>query len=436
MVKTALYIFSNDLRLDDNPALRLASSEMDQLICFYADDNNPSSEVHQGRGGRSGRRNQFLHESLTALDNNLQHYGHRLVFRKQPLTDAVAELISLHNVTHIYGSINVGRHSNCQWDLLKKEHPTISFQQRHSHTIFNPEDLPFTVDSLPFTFSKFRRQVEDILVDFPAPKPKSLPPPPANLARENTVPNLGDITPGSYFTGGANIGWAHVNQYFIKGLASTYKTTRNGLDGMDYSTKFSPWLANGCVSVKSVIARLKLYERDFEQNESTYWIYFELLWREYFQWYAHRNKDRLFDFSGTSLVKPQKNFYAERYQKWCHGNTPFPIINALIKQLKATGYMSNRGRQLIASCFVHELSLDWRYGAAYLEQHLIDYDEASNWGNWQYLAGVGADPKGHRKFDLLKQTEIYDPDGEFVKRWAGNQADSELDSVDASDWPI
>ncbi len=436
MVKTGLYIFSNDLRLDDNPALRLAASEMDQLICCYIHDDTPSSEVRQGGVDRSDHRNQFLHESLVALDSNLQNYGHRLVFRKQSLTDAAAELIRLNNVSDIYGSFNAGRHLSRQWNELRKEHPTVSFQQRHSHTIFKPEDLPFTVDSLPFTFSKFRRQVEDLLVDFPAPKPKALPPPPENLSKEKSVPSLRDVTPSSYFTGGENIGWAHVNEYFNKGLASTYKATRNGLDGMDYSTKFSPWLANGCVSVKSVIARLKLYERHVEQNESTYWIYFELLWREYFQWYAYRHKDRLFDFSGISLIKPQTSFYAERYQKWCHGNTPYPIINALMKQLNSTGFMSNRGRQLIASCFVHELSLDWRYGAAYLEQHLIDYDEASNWGNWQYLAGVGADPKGHRKFDLHKQTEIYDPDGEFIKRWAGNQADSELDSVDATDWPV
>ena len=238
---------------------------------------------------------------MVALDSNLQHYGHRLVFRKQSLTDAAAELVYSHSVTHIYGSVSVGRHLNRQWDALKKEHPTITFQQRHSHTIFKPEDLPFTVDSLPFTFSKFRRQVEDLLVDFPAPKPKALPPPPENLSKEKSVPNLRDVTPSCHFTGGENIGWAHVNEYFNKGLASTYKTTRNGLDGMDYSTKFSPWLANGCVSVKSVIARLKLYERDVEQNESTYWIYFELLWREYFQWYAHRHKDRLFDASGTLL---------------------------------------------------------------------------------------------------------------------------------------
>lgn len=97
--------------------------------------------------------------------------------------------------------------------------------------------------------------------------------------------------------------------------------------------------------------------------------------------------------------------------------------------------MSNRGRQLVASCFVHELELDWRYGAAFFEQQLIDYDVASNWGNWQYLAGVGADPRGHRRFDLQKQAHQYDPDGEFIKRWNGN-VESTLDWIDAADWPV
>jgi deoxyribodipyrimidine photo-lyase len=107
-----------------------------------------------------------------------------------------------------------------------------------------------------------------------------------------------------------------------------------------------------------------------------------------------------------------------------------------MKQLKATGYMSNRGRQLVASCFVHELGLDWRYGAAYMEQHLVDYDMASNWGNWQYLAGVGADPRGHRRFDLVKQTRTYDPQQLFIKRWGADKSAPPLDSVDAADWPV
>ena len=107
-----------------------------------------------------------------------------------------------------------------------------------------------------------------------------------------------------------------------------------------------------------------------------------------------------------------------------------------MKQLNATGYMSNRGRQLVASCFVNELALDWRYGAAYMAQQLIDYDMASNWGNWQYLAGVGADPRGLRHFDLEKQTQRYDPDQVFIRHWQGYADRYPLDSVDAADWPV
>jgi deoxyribodipyrimidine photo-lyase len=145
---------------------------------------------------------------------------------------------------------------------------------------------------------------------------------------------------------------------------------------------------------------------------------------------------RLFAFSGISNRRPNTSFYPQRFKKWCAGTTPYPIVNACMKQLNSTGYMSNRGRQLVASCLVHELALDWRYGAAYMEQQLIDYDMASNWGNWQYLAGVGADPRGHRRFNLAKQAQTYDPEGLFIERWQGNNADSTLDYTDAADWPV
>ena len=98
--------------------------------------------------------------------------------------------------------------------------------------------------------------------------------------------------------------------------------------------------------------------------------------------------------------------------------------------------MSNRGRQIAASCLVNELAVDWRYGAAYFEQQLLDYDVASNWGNWQYLAGVGADPRGKRHFDLDKQTRQYDPEGRFINKWQGRIQNFPLDSVDAADWPL
>ncbi|GAD00708.1 cryptochrome [Agarivorans albus MKT 106] len=105
-------------------------------------------------------------------------------------------------------------------------------------------------------------------------------------------------------------------------------------------------------------------------------------------------------------------------------------------QLNSSGWMSNRGRQIVASCLVNELQVDWRYGAAYFEQGLIDYDVASNWGNWQYIAGVGADPRGGRHFDIDKQSKMFDPNKQFIKRWQGELGSLPSDHTNMVDWPV
>jgi len=436
MLKIGIFLFTNDLRIEDNPALAQASREMDKLICLHCSEQSTPSTAIRGPAKLSNHRLHFLHQSLRALDQNLKHQHQHLLMREQSLLDVVPELITLHNVSHIYSSYHAGWYENHQWKILTSRYPGIVFQQRHSHSLFDEDQLPFSVADLPDSFSKFRRVIERVKIIAPEPALISMPPSP--LA-ENSFKPLAErtqATDSGMFEGGENAGLSHLNGYFRQTLASTYKKTRNGLDGMNYSTKFSPWLANGSISVRSIMSKLRDYERDIESNDSTYWIFFELLWREYYQWYARRHQSSLFAFKGIGSVNPSTSFYPERYQKWCNGNTPFPIVNALMNQLSNTGYMSNRGRQLVASCFVHELNLDWRYGAAYMEQQLIDYDTASNWGNWQYLAGVGADPRGHRKFDLNKQTATYDPSGEFLHRWQGSSNLEPLDSMDAADWPI
>jgi deoxyribodipyrimidine photo-lyase len=238
------------------------------------------------------------------------------------------------------------------------------------------------------------------------------------------------------FRGGASQAQKHLAQYFGSRLPSTYKEVRNALEGWEFSTKFSPWLADGSISVRQILQALNDYEASVEANDSTYWIYFELLWREYFQWFAHAYGVKLFNKDGVKSQKILTSFYPERFQRWCQGNTPYPLVNACMKQLNATGYMSNRGRQIVASCLVNELSLDWRYGAAYFEQQLVDYDVGSNWGNWQYLAGVGADPRGQRHFDIAKQTAIYDPQNTFIDNWGGQTHAGSMDAVDYADWPI
>ena len=436
MLKTGIFLFSNDLRVTDNPALAQASREMDRLICLHCSEQpSPSSRV-RAPAKLSNHRLHFLHQSLKALDQNLKHHQQNLLIREEPLLDVIAELITLHNVSHVYSSYNAGWYENHQWEVLTSRYPGIIFQQQHSHTLFDQDQLPFALAELPDSFSKFRRVIERVEITAPMSTLTSIPPSPLPASHHKLSANRHKAVGNGIFEGGEDAGLKHLRNYFSQNLASSYKKTRNGLDGMDYSTKFSPWLANGCISVRTIIAKLREYERDIESNDSTYWIYFELLWREYYQWYAHRHQSALFSLKGIGTGNPSTSFYPERYQKWCHGNTPFPIINALMNQLNTTGYMSNRGRQLIASCFVHELNLDWRYGATYLEQQLIDYDTASNWGNWQYLAGVGADPRGHRKFDLNKQTATYDPNGEFINHWQGTSHLTTLDSMDAADWPI
>jgi len=436
MHKVGLFWFHNDLRIADHPALVQAASQVDRLLCIYCLPNSTSD--HKTPSGLSPARLQFLQETLTDLDASLQDRNQGLEVYYEPPLETIAQLITQYNISHIFASVSPDYYFNRQWNILKQRYAMIDFKQTESGFLLDANQLPFERQELPDSFSKFRRRAEPIAVQQPLEAPSSLPPRPAATSKRSWQKQFPDcaLQYKPLFHGGEQQGQQHMHSYFSRGLASSYKQTRNGLDGMDYSTKFSPWLAAGSLSPRTIMQALKQYEMDVEKNDSTYWIYFELLWREYFQRYAQKYGPQLFTFGGIKGRKPSTSFYPERYQKWCQGNTPYPIVNACMKQLNSTGYMSNRGRQLVASCFVHELNLDWRYGAAYMEQQLIDYDVASNWGNWQYLAGVGADPRGHRRFDLRKQTEIYDPDNHFIDRWDGGNCSMVLDSVDAADWPI
>jgi deoxyribodipyrimidine photo-lyase len=220
------------------------------------------------------------------------------------------------------------------------------------------------------------------------------------------------------FKGGSSAALEHLNKYLFEWhAAATYKETRNALDSWRDSTKLSPWLAVGALSPREVVRQVALFEEQVEKNESTYWIYFELLWREFFHWLQAKYGEKWFKFGGIQQKVPDTKHNPKVFVDWCNGNTGYPIIDACMKQLKATGYMSNRGRQLVASCFVHELQQDWRFGAAWFENQLLDFDVGSNWGNWLYLAGVGSDPRGHRQFNLDKQTATYDRDGAFRNKW-------------------
>jgi len=207
-----------------------------------------------------------------------------------------------------------------------------------------------------------------------------------------------------------------VDYVFRRRLVVDYKQTRNGMLSKDDSTRFSPWLANGCLSARRIWSEVERFEAEVEANDSTYWVRFELLWREYFRWLMDATGSALFRRSGLADGAPGCRPDAARLEAWREGRTGLPLIDAAMRELNATGYMSNRARQNAASFLVKDLQQDWREGAAWFEHQLIDYDVASNWGNWAYQAGTGTDTRD-RWFNVVGQARRYDPDAEYIGHW-------------------
>ena len=185
-----------------------------------------------------------------------------------------------------------------------------------------------------------------------------------------------------------------------------------------YSSKFSAWLALGCLSPKIIYHAIKKYEAQYCSNESTYWLIFELLWRDFFVWMMEKYPIQFFKMNG---IKKTEIIFSKHdinlFERWKNGTTESDFINANMLELKLTGFMSNRGRQNVACYLCHDLKLDWRYGAAYFEEQLIDYDVSSNWCNWAYVAGVGNNPRGISIFNIEKQANDYDKNKSYRNLW-------------------
>lgn len=445
-MRTGLFWFTNDLRLHDNPALVRACMSVDRLVCLFNFEYSWSQHAQRMQQCPGKHRQRFIEQSVADLADNLAALGQVLVIRHGSHLDALTECLERFQPTDVFQSVQHGFYENEVWHRQQKAHSSCRFHRVSGYTLFDSASLPFTIENMPDGFGAFRRALEVQRPVAPLQSLTYLPPPPraalddANVGASQSPEQKSEQKPeseSSPMLGGETAALQHLATFFNSEFPARYKQTRNALDGWTNSCKFSPWLSTGCLSVRKVISALNTYEKERVANDSTYWIYFELLWREYFQWYALRHGARLFRFTGVSGRRPLTSFYPARLMKWRSGKTPYPIVNACMNELAATGYLSNRGRQIVASCLIHELGLDWRYGAAYFEQQLIDYDVATNWGNWQYLAGVGAATVTHRHFNLEKQVRQFDPDGRYVRQWGGETgASAQLDHVDGSDWPL
>ncbi|MGI0494786.1 DASH family cryptochrome [Alkalinema pantanalense CENA528] len=427
--------FRNDLRIHDHGLLSQAAQSGAEVLPVYCFDPRQFGTTSLGFPKTGPWRSKFLLESVADLRRSLQMLGSDLILR---LGHPEVEIPKLAQQLQHEDSLNI-RTVTFHREVTSEETAIeqalarslkqmgIPVQTAWGHTLYRPDDLPFAIQDLPELFTNFRKQVEKSSTIQPCdPTPQKLPTIPAHLDRGNlpSLEILGISQPTIdprcqfQFTGGETAGIARVQDYiWQRDRLKVYKETRNGMLNPQDSSKFSPWLALGCLSPRYLYEQVTQYEVQRIRNDSTYWLIFELLWRDYFRWVCAKHGDRVFYPEGLRGVKfPWKQDWP-RFEQWKAGQTGFPLVDANMQELSATGFMSNRGRQNVASFLTKNLGIDWRMGAEYFESQLIDYDVCSNWGNWNYAAGVGNDARGFRFFNITKQAKDYDPQGEYVKHW-------------------
>ncbi|PAU64927.1 deoxyribodipyrimidine photolyase [Pseudomonas sp. PIC25] len=427
-MRRVLLWFKQDLRLDDHSALR-AALDADCLLPLFILDPSLLESGPLGSRRLGVHRARFLLESLAALDGALRQRGSRLLVRSGTPELIIPALAEQFNLREVLTLEEIAPDERAQMARLRQALGPVALREQPGNGLFRTEELPCPPEALPKVFSRFRELMDQRQTVFqPQPAPDDLPPLP-NGAESllEPLPSLSQLglgeplaVPGSAFpfAGGEAAGQARVREYLWESLGvRTYEETRNGLTGTEYSSKFSPWLSTGCLSSRRVAAELRRHEAQYGRNDSTRCLWQQVLWREFFRWTLVRHGDALFRAGGLKATAHAPQNLDERFEQWCQGRTGVPLVDACMRELAATGFLANRGRQIAASYLIHDLEQDWRHGAAWFEEHLLDYDPASNWGNWAYLAGAGSDPQRRAAFNVLRQAQRFDPEGDYVGLW-------------------
>lgn len=427
--KRVLVWFRNDLRVHDHAPLFFAAQKAEEVIPVYCFDPRSFSKIELGLDKTGRYRAKFLLEAVDNLRKNLQKLDADLLLMKGRPEEVLIQFAAKIQAEAIFFSEEVASEEKVVESKLEQQawQRGIKTSSYWQSTLFHIQDLPFPIIQIPEVFTQFRKECEKLgKIQKSLPVPKSIPFPKQKFETIE-LPNLLEFglkepiksTRGVLeFIGGETEGLGRLQAYFWeKDLLKLYKETRNGLLGPDYSSKFSPWLAMGCLSPRFIYHEVLRYEKERKKNQSTYWLIFELIWRDYFRFICKKHGNKVFQLTGIKNTVENWSRNEHKFWKWANGETGIPFIDANMRELNETGYMSNRGRQNVASFLVNDLNIDWRWGAMYFESMLIDYDVCSNWGNWMYVAGVGNDPRENRYFNILRQAQNYDKKGDYIRHW-------------------
>ncbi|ASP37319.1 deoxyribodipyrimidine photolyase [Bacterioplanes sanyensis] len=429
----------NDLRLHDHPGFQLAQQQQQPVAVVYILPHSWLQPAELSLNRLAKAKARFLRACLIDLHRNLY-------LQNIPLQILYGDPVDLLSQWHQQQPFQLLTHSpqapeESDW-LQAIEQQGISTTTYDNQTLFSATQMAPLLSDWPASFSQFRRHVEkQLTVDISAAqKPVHLTNTGIEAPYITHVPwptdfSSADNVRSFHLNGGESAGENWLTHYLWQSQSIRhYKDTRNQLVGQEYSSQLSAYLAWGCLSARKVWHAITAFEAVHGEDEHSYWLRFELLWREYFHWSMRVHGKRCFFYSalsGESLSAPALK--TSHCSSWQAASTGMPVIDAGLRELKQTGFTSNRMRQWLASYFINELALDWRLGAQFFERYLIDYDVASNWGNWAYLAGVGHDPRGKpgagRYFDLNKQLRRYDPQLSHIQQWLPELAECSVDDI-------
>ncbi len=405
-----------ELRLRDNRALAAAAHGAEGLACVYILDDRLL------RGTRSSpARTRFLLDGLGRLARDLEQRGQRLLIRDGRPEEALARLVQDARIERVHWSRDVGPFARSRDDAARIacEKAGAQVDTHSDHVIFESHEIR-TRQGRPYAvYTPYRNAWhEHWALDPPLPERASRLPPPLPGLDPGVVPDadaLGVPPVAGLPTAGEAAARRRLHG-FLDGAVADYHVGRD-LPGIDGTSRLSPYLRLGMVSARECVA--EAFERVAADPRAgaRKWID-ELIWREFYSAILAEHPRvlrRAYKQDYDALVWDDDD---ERFAAWCEGRTGYPIIDAGMRQLVATGWMHNRARMLTASFLTKDLLLDWRRGERFFQQHLLDGDPASNNGGWQWAASTGTDAQPwFRIFNPTRQGERFDPDGAYVRRW-------------------
>ncbi|NUJ98025.1 deoxyribodipyrimidine photo-lyase [Candidatus Gracilibacteria bacterium] len=417
MYNHSIFWLRQDLRTYDNNGLWEAIKNSGEILPIFIIGRDICTHF----GDLSEKKFGFLRETLENLNKEVQEKGGIgiKIFHDNP-ENIIPFLVEKYKINAVYTNRSysengIKRDENIKNILAKKG---VDFIRVSDFLLIEPEEISSYKVFTPYKKIWLKKIQEKYFKNSPIIQEKNCPQIHQIKIEENF--KISDFIPTEkhpYFT-------LHFGQERLhNGIKKNYEMTRNFLD-IDGTSKISPYLRFGIFSIRQIFNQAFINTNSLENTFIS-----ELAWREFWQhiaYYFPETKKLEFQEKRRNIAWNQNK---ELFEKWCKGETGYPIIDASIKQLLETNRMHGRVRMIVASFLTKDLHIDWRLGEKFFKRHLLDYDENMNFGNWQWSASVGADPKPLRIFNPSIQSEKFDSEAKFIKKYLPSLQNQEIQKI-------